>query len=115
MRGASQSQSRAAPHTFHGDDVHALHGVHGAKAGVDGAVQDVVALPAGHHHCACPTAALPTPQLRARQPIACKAHTEDSPTIPATLATMPTEGMWQALRHHHTAEALRWHVPSRQH
>ena len=61
-------------HTFNCDDVHALHGIEGAEAGIDRAVHQPVILAAGHHDCAGAAAALPTAQLGACQAQLCSGH-----------------------------------------
>ena len=61
-------------HTFNCDDVHALHGIEGAEAGVDRAVHQLVILAAGHHDCAGAAAALPAAQLGACQAQLCSGH-----------------------------------------
>ena len=61
-------------HTFDCDDVHALHGIKGAQAGIDRAVDQLVILAAGHHDCAGAAAALPAAQLGACQAHLCSGH-----------------------------------------
>ena len=61
-------------HTFDRDDVHALHGIEGAQAGVDRAVHQLVILTAGHHDCAGSAAALSAAQLGACQAQLCRGH-----------------------------------------
>ena len=68
--------STVSTHTFDCDNVHALHGIEGAQAGIDRAVNQLVILAAGHHDCAGATPALPAAQLGACQAQLCSGHSK---------------------------------------
>lgn len=64
--------SCATARTLNGDDMHALHGVQGAEAGVHSSVHDLASFTVGQHDGASSAATLAASQLRAGQSALCE-------------------------------------------